>query len=192
MDKYYSYENFDIDVNGSMFPLIIWGLYIGIVCGALGSILFRVNSSKIIKALLAQSATDESTAKTLAELGLREKFLFRYYLKDDSVLRRSVLVCGDSHKSLSVGKFRRFWYEKFLRTSIPEKIDFSSAKFYIPEENRIAAELRFQAEDHPVRNFIFAAVGLFAVAIFATYAVPELLLMLDNFIGTVKPESKYW
>lgn len=192
MDKYYSYENFDIDVNGSMFPLIIWGLYIGIVCGALGSILFRVYSGKIVKALLSQAASDENTAKTLAELKLDNNFLIRYYLKDDSVLRRSVLVCGDSHKPVNTGKFRRFWYEKFLRTSIPEKIDFSSAKFYIPEENRIVAELRFQAEDHPVRNFIFAAAGLFAVAVFAAYAVPELLLMLDNFIGTVKPESKYW
>ena len=192
MDKYYSYENFDIDVNGSMLPLIIWGLYIGIVCGALGSILFRVYSSKIVKALISQSACDESSAKTLAELGLRDNFLFRYYLKDDSVLRRSVLACDGAKKPVNAGKFRTFWYVKFLRTSIPEKTDYSLAKFYIPEENRIAAELRFQSEDHPIRNFIFSAAGLFAVAVFATYAVPELLLMLDNFVTTVKPESKYW
>ena len=192
MDKFYSYENFDIDFSGPMFPLIIWGLYIGIVAGALGSILFRVYSSRIIKALLSSSASEESTAKTLEELGLAGKPFIRYYLKDDSVLRRSVLVCEGAHAPVKAGKFRRFWYEKFLRTTLPEKIDFSKARFYIPEENRIAAELRFQEEKHPVRNFVFAAVGLFAVAMFATYAVPELLLMLDNFVTTVKPESKFW
>lgn len=192
MDKYYSYENFDIDINGSMLPLIIWGLYIGIVFGVLGSILFRINSSRLVKSLLAASASEESTAKTLEELGLAKNALIRYYLKDDSVLRRSVCICEGAHKPMQVGKFRRFWYEKFIRTPIPEKIDFSSARFYIPEENRIAAELRFREEEHPVRNFIFAAVGLFAVSVFAIYAVPELLLMLDNFVSTVKPESKFW
>jgi hypothetical protein len=192
MGKYYSYSNFDIDVNSSALPLIIWGIYIGIVLGALGSILFRVHSAKLVKALVKNSADSEEKSLTLAELGLGKGRLLKHYLKDDSVLRRSVLICGDCLKEEQAGGFRKFWYEKFLKTSIPQKTDFEKARFYLPEENRIAAELRFREEGHPLRDFIFAAVILFAVAVFAAYAIPELLLMFDNFLTTIKPESKFF
>ena len=192
MNTYYSFDNFDLDLNGSSFQIIIWGLYIGVVLGTLGSILFRVYSGKIIKALINASANGENSAKTLAELGLEKNFLIRKYLRDDSVLRRSVLSCGDTHLPPSGNKFKIFWYETFLRTDIPRKTNFNTAKFYLPEENRSAAELRFREESHPVRNFILAAAGLLAVTIFVSYALPELLTMLDNFITQVKPESKYY
>lgn len=192
MNTYYSFDNFDLDLNGSSFQIIIWGLYIGVVLGTLGSILFRVYSGKIIRALINASADGENSAKTLAELGLEKNFLIRKYLRDDSVLRRSVLSCGDTLLPPSGNKFKIFWYETFLRTDIPRKTNFNTAKFYLPEENRSAAELRFREESHPVRNFILAAAGLLAVTIFVSYALPELLTMLDNFITQVKPESKYY
>ena len=192
MNHHYSFDNFNIDLNVSSFQIIIWGIYIGILLGTLGSVLFRVYSSKIIKALVANGASDESSAKTLSELGLLKTPFVRMYLKDDSVIRRSVLVCGSSHKKSSANKFKIFWYESFIRTDIPKVIDFENAKFYLPEENRAGAELRFKEEAHPVRSFILAAVIMLAAALFAIYALPELLSMFDNFITQVKPESKYY
>lgn len=188
--KLYFYENFDIDVNGSSLPLIIWGLYIGIMLGVLGSIIVRMYSNKIISALTKHGACDESSARTLAELGLKKQFFILKMLRDDSALRRSVTVTGEgAYKAKASGKLADFWYGKFLRDDAPEKLDFDAAKFYLPEEKRVGAELRFQLEGHPIRSFIIAAVGLFAVAVFANFAVPELLQMLDNFISSVKPES---
>ena len=61
------------------------------------------------------------------------------------------------------------------------------ARFYMPEENRVKAELRFTEVRNPAGSFIFTVILLVAVAFFAIYAVPELLQMLDNFITTVKP-----
>jgi gas vesicle protein len=63
MNNYYSFDNFDLDLNSSSFQIIIWGLYIGVVLGTLGSILFRVYSGKIIKALINASANGENSAK---------------------------------------------------------------------------------------------------------------------------------
>ena len=60
----------------------------------------------------------------------------------------------------------------------------------MPEEKRITAELRFPAEKHPVRNFILAALGLSAVAVFIVLALPELLVMFDNFVTQVKPMTR--
>ena len=183
--KLYYYDNFDINVNDVSFKLIIWGLYIGIVLGTLGSVIFRHYSGKIIKSLVRSSANSEETAKTLRELGLNKSPFVRGYLKDDSLIRRSVMICDDPYKSAEHGKIKKFWYEKFLRTPVPMSIDFNKAKFYLPEENRIAAELRFKEEKHPVRNFVLSAVILSAVALFAAFAIPELLQMLDNFISLI-------
>lgn len=189
--KIYTYNNFDIDVNGTSMPLIICGIYIGIMLGVLGSLVCRIYSSRIIQALLKNGCADEASAKTLGELGLGKQWFIRSMLKDETVLRRSVLIANDAYVPVKAGKLKKFWYEKFLHDDLPKKLDWDSAKFYLPEENRIAAELRYKVEGHPVRNFIFAAVGLFAVALFANFAIPELLQMLDNFITTVTPESKY-
>ena len=148
----YSFDNFNIDLSGSSFQIIIWGIYIGILFGTLGSILFRVYTSKIIKALVKNSALDENSAKTVSELGLTKKLFIRRYLKDDSAVRRYVLVTGESHKTVKTNALKTFWYEKFLKTEMPKVMDFENAKFYLPEENKIGAELRFIDEPHPVRS----------------------------------------
>lgn len=189
-DTYYNYENFNIDVNGDMLPLIIWGIYIGIMLGVLGSIICRIYSSRLIQSLMKSGAADEASAKTLAELGLGKQFVIKRMLSNEqSSLHRCVICANAADFIPASNKFKVFWHEKFLREDIPAKLDFASAKFYLPEEKRIAAELRYQVEGHPIRNFIIAAVGLFAAAFFAVYAVPELLQMLDNFITSVKPAS---
>lgn len=190
-DKIYYYSNLDIDVNGSTMPLIIWGIYVGIMLGVLGSILCRIYSNRLIQALLKNGCCTADSSKTLDALGLRKQWLVLHMLKEDSALRRYVLASGDIYLPVKAGKLKKFWYEKFLRSEIPTKIDWDRAKFYLPEEKRIGAELRFQVEGHPIRNFIFAAIALFAVALFINFALPELLQMLDNFITSVQPESKF-
>lgn len=187
---YYNYDNFNIDVNGDTLPIIIWGIYIGIMLGVLGSIVCRIYSSRLVQSLVKNGAMDENSAKTLAELGLGKQFVVKRMLKNEQSSLHRCVICANREDFIPISnKFKVFWYEKFLREEIPAKLDFSRAKFYLPEEKRISAELRYQVEGHPIRSFILAAVGLFAAAFFASYAVPELLQMLDNFITSVKPES---
>lgn len=191
-DNYYNYENLNIDVNGDMLPIIIWGIYIGIMIGVLGSIITRIYSGRLIQALVKNGASDAASAKTLAELGLGRQFVIKHMLKkEQSSLRRYVICANESDFAPKPNKFKVFWHEKFIREEIPTVLDLNAAKFYIPEESRITAELRYQTEGHPIINFVFAAVVLFAAAMFAVYAVPELLQMLDNFITQVKPASEY-
>ena len=66
------------------------------------------------------------------------------------------------------------------------------ARFYLPEEKRITAELRYSEEKHPVRSFVLAALGLLALAAFTIFVLPELLTMVDNLITQVKPQSKFY
>lgn len=191
MHQNYHYENFDFDINSGSLSIIIWGMCIGILIGVLGSIVCRIYSSRIIKSLIKEGATDESSAKTLAELGLGKQWMVRRMLRAESSLRRSVLIANEAEFKPKASGLKVFWYEKFLRDEIPVKLDYAAAKFYLPEEKRISAELRYKSEGHPILSFIIAAVGLIAAAFFASAVIPELLQMLDNFITTVKPESNF-
>ena len=189
-NKIYSFENFNIDVNGASMYIIVWGLYIGIMLGVLFALITRVYSGRLIAALVKAGATDADHAVRIDDLDIKGKAIVKYMIRPGTVLSRTLEISNrDEFPAAEHSKFSKFWHEKFLSEEIPEKIPYETAKFYLPEEKRIAAELRYTVEEHPIRNFIFAAVGLFAVACFAVFAIPELLTMFDNFVTQVKPES---
>ncbi len=184
-DKIYSYQNLDINANDLSLPLIIWGICVGIALGVVYALVCRTASGRLVRALVRSGASDDASAKTLAELGLSKNLLARSLLKEGSSMRRSVMMTEGSFKEEKASKWKIFWYKTFLRDEIPQKIDFSRAKFYLPEENRIQAEVRYPAEKHPVFSGVLAVILLIGTGVFATFALPELLQMLDNFLSTL-------
>ena len=191
--KLYSYDNFDVDVNSASFLFIVWGLYAGILLGVLFSLVTRVHAYKVIHALTENGAENRGSAKTLDELGLGKNRIVKRMLRTDAPLRKLVLCANESDfPPRKMSKLRRFWHEKFLKDTLPPKTDFSIARFYLPEEKRVTAEVRYTVEGHPIRNFILAAVGLTAAAYFTVVALPELLSMFDNLVTQVRPQSKFY
>ena len=164
--KLYSFENFDIDVNSSSMLVIIVGLAVGLLVGVVLSLICKSVAGKVVKSLGQHGAVDESSAKTVEELELGRVAFLKSVLKPGSALFKAVACTADG-----------------------AKIDYSTARFYLPEEKRISAEVRFAEEKHPVRNGILAVILVTAVAAFAIFAIPELLTMLDNFVTQVKPQS---
>ncbi len=191
--RLYTYENFDVDLNGSSFLVVVLGLYAGILLGVLFSLIVRVNAHRVVKALSDAGATTRDDAKTLAQLGLAKNRAVRRMLATDGSMRKVVLCANESEfPERKLTGLQKFWREKILRDPLPPKTDFEIARFYLPEEKRITAEVRYAVEGHPVRNFILAAVGLTAAAVFTILALPELLAMFDNFVTQVRPQSKFY
>ena len=192
--KLYSYDNFDlVSINSSSFLFLVGALYVGLLAGVLFALILRVHSHKIVKALSEHGATDRESAATLEDLGLGGNRFAKSLLKTDSALRRTVLCANESEFGpRKISGLRRFWREKILKNPLPSATDFSVARFYLPEEKRVTAELRYSAEQHPVRSFILAAVGLTALAVFTVFVLPELLTMFDNLITQVKPQSRFY
>lgn len=186
--KLYSFENFDLDVNSSSMIFIIVGIAVGLLIGIAASLICKVTSYKVIKALKAAGAVDEDSAKTIAELGLGKTGFVKSMLKPDSPLYKSVCCSGGFTASADSSQ-KRHWNNKSHREEVPGKFDFGTAKFYLPEEKRISAELRFAEEKHPVRSFILSFILLAAVCVFAIFVIPELLTMFDNLLTQLKPES---
>lgn len=191
-NKIYYYQNFDIDVNNGSLEILLWSIYAGIILGVLASLVYRVCTHSFVSAVIKAGALDENSAVTLDSLDFRGKWYIKRQFRSASSLSR-MFVCtnADTFPKKKCGALSRFWHEKFLGDEIPTVVPFETAKFYLPEERRIAAELRFTPEDRPVRTFILAAVILGAVIFAATIAIPELLQMLDNLMTQLTPESNY-
>ncbi|MBQ9717869.1 MAG: hypothetical protein IJV76_07735 [Clostridia bacterium] len=189
-NKIYYYQNFDIDVNNGSLELLLWSVYAGIILGVLGSLIYRVCTHSFVDAVIKAGALNENNAVTLDSLDFRGKWYIKRQIRSGSSLARMfVFTNADTFPKKKCSALGRFWYEKFLGDEIPTVIPFETAKFYLPEERRVAAELRFTPEKRPVHTFVFTAVILAVVVAAATVAVPELLQMLDNLMTQLTPTS---
>lgn len=190
--KMYSFENFDIDVNNGSLEILLWSVYAGIIVGVGSSLLYRVCTHSFVDAVIKAGALDEDHAVTVDSLDFRGKWYIKRQLRAgnaSSLSRMFVCTNADTFPKKKYGPIRRFWREKFLGDEIPTEIPFETAKFYLPEERRVAAELRFTKEKAPLRTFIFSAVVLAVVIGAALVAVPELMLMLDNLMTQLTPRG---
>ncbi len=180
-DRLYSYKNFDIDINGEVLPIIVWGIWAGILIAVVLSIVCRSYTGGLIRRLKNARAVDRESAKTLRELGL-SILLARLMLGESSSMFRYIRIANEEDATaVHTSKLGKFWQKLSGHT-----LDLRKAKLYLPEERRIEAEMRYVEEKHPVRSFVISAALLTAGAVFAAYALPELLLMLDNLITMSK------
>ena len=62
-------------------------------------------------------------------------------------------------------------------------MDVSTAHFYIPEDLKYTAELKFEKKGTDWLSFVLVLVGSIVLALLIIWAVPELLQMTDNFLG---------
>lgn len=162
-EKIYYYQNLSLPENQDSLDVLVWGMYIGIVIGATVATLDKLYCGRMVKALTAKGATTPETAVTLGELDIRGKWYLRRALREGKPLR----------KMLGNGEIR----DKKKTEEIP---------FYLPEENRIKAETRYENGRRPIFTLVLSILAMLAVVYFVLFAVPELLTMLDNLVGMLK------
>ena len=178
-DKIYVYKNFNVDINGTTLPMIVWGIWAGVLIAIIFAVTIRAFTGSLISRLKSSDATTPDKAKTICELGV-SAILAALFMRDTSSVMRYVKIANREEASYSNGLNGKNW--KLTIRIVGRSFSLKRAKLYLPEENRIGAETRYVCEEHPVRSVVIATIVLTAGAVFATYALPELLLMLDNFI----------
>lgn len=173
--------------------ILIWAFYIGLVCGFGTAILSRKIPGIAVRALAAKEAFTPETAVTLAEAGLtpREQKRLQKFLRHGTPLRKYVLA-KDEELALRVekeeGGFVRFLRKFFSLEKEPHyDYDFAAQKWYLPEETRYTAAVRFDTRGFNVQMFILAALLLFVLALALCWALPYLSdlynQMLDGMRG---------
>lgn len=178
------YENFELFNPFISVKLIVWALFAGFVAAALLAVYNKRLIGGLVKKMLFENCTSPEKAMTVTELGYGTDWFVKNALRTDAALLRFVrridLKKEDDEKA-----------EK--EDARPEKtrgghdvIDFSTARFYIPEELKYKADVRYASRGTDFVSFGICIVIFIAAAFAAIFIIPDLIQLIDNFIGSFR------
>ncbi len=187
------YTNFELRNPFISLELIVWSLFAGFIIAALMAIYNKRLIGGFVKQILREECLSPETAKTVTELGYGTDWFIKNALRTDTVLRRFVVRIDkekpegeDSETAESpenAGKNK-----KAPRSPKHDVIDFETAKFYIPEELKYRADVRYASKGTNFFMFGVCVVVFAAAAFAAIYIIPDLIQLIDNFITTMRTE----
>lgn len=183
------YENFELYNPTISLEMIVWSLCAGLAIGAVASYINRRIVGEFVRRLLKKDAHTPEAGVTLEQTGCAKNFFVRHALRENSPLRRIVLCANKEEmpqKKPSEKKAAVLVRKFFSIEAEPGRIlDLSRARFYIPEEKRIGAELRYDAKGTTLPNLILSLVLLAGIGFAALYILPELFTLMDNFLTLI-------
>jgi len=141
---------------------------------------------------------DVEHAKTLHELGLLRASSIKSAMRRKTVFARTVKCVGEE-EYLAEQKQKREAFEaeqakienKLRRKKwrdVPYRYDFSTDRFYIPEDKVFGALTLFNKKGTNPLNFIFVIVICIALMVLCCYLLPEMVQLADNFVGVFVEE----
>ena len=149
---------------------VILGFCIGILLASLYMLYQKLVPGAIVRAILRAEAHTSETAKTLAELGLDKNPLYRFELRHNAMLKKIVL-CASAQKS-----------NEDESTDDAAENAAQQERFYITEEAKYRAELRFDKKGNGVLGLVLTAVLTVVLAILLIKLTPVVLGMVDNLL----------
>lgn len=152
------YRNFAFDASARATARnIILGLCIGIILAALYAAYQRGVVGKPVRALLRAEALSPDSAKSLSELGLAGNPFVCFELAHNRVL-------------------------KSLIRELPAAGDEEEPRYYIPEELKYRADVRFDAKGNGVAALILTAAVAAGLALALIALLPGFLSIIDNLL----------
>ena len=153
------YKNFTFDAAACATARnIIFAFCFGIFLAALYTAYQRGVVGKPVRALLRAEALSPESAKTLAELGLEKNPFVVFEIGRNATL-------------------------KTLIKSLVGEGDDAPTRYYIPEELKYRADVRFEAKGNGVAALLITAVVSLALAFALIALFPTLLTIVDNLMG---------
>lgn len=195
-NKYYdlyvsfSVEYVNINVYASEMKMIcslILGLCIGIIIAAFLSLFTKRTLGDFVRRVIEREALSPETAKTLDELDYFDKLIIRRAVAKSVSLRR-VLRCREEEEFYAEQKIKREEHAKKRAEDrkigkfkeVEYKIDPDRDHFFIPEDLKYTAEIKFDKKGATLRAAIATSV-IVVIAFFAIMlALPEVLEFLDG------------
>ena len=195
-----TYENLSFFNDPTMFRLIIFGLYFGIIAAALFMFYTKRVLGAFVRALDKNGALSKENAKTLSELGFEKNIFVKLALITGYTLRRVVyFVPAPADETEENAKKKA----KKLKKGAPDasaggnlaelgvygyRADLSRDAFYIPEEKRDVTVGRFEARGNGLLSVLAVAViGIVVVVLIFKFA-PYIVSMIDSLAGGFKNE----
>lgn len=192
--KLEGYTNFEFSEGAPSLKIIIFGLFIGVLIASFSMIFIKTTLGRLVRAILAKNALDETDAVTLADCGLDKHIFIRMALRHGYTLRR-VVRCVEEEQFLAGTQRERQEYEEKRREAkkegkrLPAYREPRFAKkleechFYIPEKDKYTAEMRFRARGSGYPTFFFVLL-VSILCIFLIFAIlPQLITFFDNVVS---------
>lgn len=187
-----NYENFSISSNaGVMARNLILALAFGFIAAILLTAYTRVHLGGFVRKLIKAECTSPESAKTLYELGFFRSVSIRSALKRGSVLRMAVRYCTPEDRAAARAAISPEEGESaptIPERQLGEKIDFLKDGFYIPEELRIRAEIRFESRGSGWLPVLGAVAAIAVVAAVFCWFFPDVVQFADNLITVFAPK----
>ena len=158
------YANFTFDASArATLRNVILAFCIGILLACLYTLYQKLVPGGIVRAILKAQAHTPEAAKTLAELGLDKNPLYRFELQHNAMLGKMI-----------------------SRAQTPSDNESETAdqeeRFYVSEENKYRAEIRFDKKGNGVVGLAVTAALTVVLAILLIKLTPAVLGMVDNLL----------
>ena len=199
-EKYFTvefgaYENFSLGAGTSaLAQTLVYAIAVGVIVAAGMSVYTRSVLGGFVRTLLKEGALSPENAKTLSDVGFFRNAAIRRELAKGVTLRKVVKSCeeealkkaSNAQSTESQAEPDRRWGGKSKSDFRP---DFLTARYYIPEDLKYRAEVRFEKKGSSWWNFFLAALGAIVVAALIGFFLPDLFQLMDNIIGMMTPKA---
>jgi hypothetical protein len=185
-----NYDNINASSGGIVsLRLIIIGLMLGFCAAAIGSLYEKGLIGGFVKKLLSENCIGSERAKALHELGYGRSPAIRSSLRGGSTLKRWVRCVEEDEFYASLEEKRaefeaanpeeRFVAPKFKR-------DPDTMHFYIPEDLKYKADVKFSTKGANIVSVILVIVVSVVLCAALCSVIPDMLTFVDNFITIIK------
>ena len=191
------YENLSLGANANATAeTLVFAFAVGMILAAGVSAFSKTRLGKFVRIFLREEIHSPEKAKTLMELGVFRDTTLRRELTRGVNLRR-VIRCREEEEHRQQQAERRAAYEEAHKeepnapafTEEPFRMDFLTAHFYIPEELRYRADVRYTVRGSGWGPFLITAAAIVVLSAVACFFLPDILQLIDNIISMTKPTT---
>jgi hypothetical protein len=180
----------DYDVMTARFVAV--GLFVGVAIAVFMTVFNKRVLGDIVRGFIKKGAFSPDTALTLDQMGLADSFVARFVVKRSTSLRR-VVKCREEERHIASLDVRRTEYENRRKNGeklpkfkeVEYKVNVLSDSFYIPEDMKHMAEVKF---DKKGTTWIGAAVITVIAALISAALVafmPQIFELIDGLVKTL-------
>ena len=171
-----AYDNFSVtertaEMVNTIIPALIWG----IIIAAIATFYSRRIVGSFVRTLCGKEAFSPQRGVTLFDVGLFRSTVVRHELSKSAFLRKVVFCREEQTFLLEKGKDATY------------KIDFTRDHFYIPEDLKDRAEIRYNTKGSTWLHVVLTVVLAPLVVGLLCRFMPDLLQAIDSLITFFAP-----
>ena len=178
--------------------LIIIGITVGFCVASILTLIDKKHLGGLVRHMLSEECIGKENAKTLEELGYSKSAAVRGSLRSGTVLKKWVRCVEEDIHRAEIEKKREEYEEETKNNpkakpfrEVEFKRDPDRHHFYIDEEKKYSAAVKFDSKGTNVVSAIMVMLISIIICALLCYVVPDMLTLFDNFVSGFKGNDKY-